>query len=181
MKWFGRKSGREGSRPVLARGQGAGAVLGEWPQSYEAQVRGLCGQSGGAAGGEDRRRGRGGRRGTEGAIGASVAGDRFVLLDRATLAIHDDLGAAGMTLNLMATGVGDAEPVATTIAVTGRSVTPPSPVALHAVPAPGGRMIRWTRRSCADGDGAMAPTPRSARAPNAISCKFVFPGSLTRS
>jgi HK97 family phage portal protein len=39
MKWFGRKSGREGSRPVLARGQGAGAVLGEWPQSYEAQVR----------------------------------------------------------------------------------------------------------------------------------------------
>ena len=39
MKWFGRKSGREGSRPVLARGQSAGAVLGEWPQSYEAQVR----------------------------------------------------------------------------------------------------------------------------------------------
>ena len=39
MKWFGRKSGRDASRPVLARGQGAGAVLGEWPQSYEAQVR----------------------------------------------------------------------------------------------------------------------------------------------
>ena len=36
MKWFGRKSGREGARPVLtssARG------IGEWPQQYEAQVR----------------------------------------------------------------------------------------------------------------------------------------------
>src|ERR1051325_3693640 len=39
MKWFGRKSGREGSRPVLARGQGTIGALGEWPQSYEAQVR----------------------------------------------------------------------------------------------------------------------------------------------
>ncbi len=39
MKWFGRKSGREGSRPVLARGAGMAAPLGEWPQSYEAQVR----------------------------------------------------------------------------------------------------------------------------------------------
>lgn len=39
MKWFGRKYGRDASRPVLARGQGAGAVLGEWPQSYDAQVR----------------------------------------------------------------------------------------------------------------------------------------------
>lgn len=41
MKWFGWKSaGREGSRPVLSR---AGVGLGEWPQSYEAQVReGYC-------------------------------------------------------------------------------------------------------------------------------------------
>ncbi|WP_404336190.1 phage portal protein [Sphingomonas sp. MMS12-HWE2-04] len=41
MRWFGRKSVREGVRPVLARG---GAVtLGEWPRSYEAQVRdGYC-------------------------------------------------------------------------------------------------------------------------------------------
>lgn len=39
MKWFGRKSGREGSRPVLARGAGSLSALGEWPQSYEAQVR----------------------------------------------------------------------------------------------------------------------------------------------
>ncbi len=47
MKWFGRRSGRDGSRPVLARG-GAGAVLwregggqaaGAWPQDYGGQVR----------------------------------------------------------------------------------------------------------------------------------------------
>lgn len=47
MKWFGRRSGRDGARPVLARG-GAGAVLwregsgpaaGGWAQGYEAQVR----------------------------------------------------------------------------------------------------------------------------------------------
>ena len=38
MKWFGRKSGREESRPALARGF-TGAVTGEWPRSYEAQVR----------------------------------------------------------------------------------------------------------------------------------------------
>lgn len=41
MNWFGRKSGRDGSRPALTRAHGA--ALGEWPQSYEAQVReGYC-------------------------------------------------------------------------------------------------------------------------------------------
>ncbi|UUL82107.1 phage portal protein [Sphingomonas qomolangmaensis] len=41
MKWFGRKAGREESRPVLA---GAHPLrLGEWPSGYEAQVReGYC-------------------------------------------------------------------------------------------------------------------------------------------
>ncbi len=37
MKWFGRKSARDGVRLPQARGY-AGA-MGEWPQSYEAQVR----------------------------------------------------------------------------------------------------------------------------------------------
>ena len=41
MKWFGRRAGRDESRPVLARG--SGAALGEWPRTYEAQVRdGYC-------------------------------------------------------------------------------------------------------------------------------------------
>ncbi|WP_294288250.1 phage portal protein [uncultured Sphingomonas sp.] len=38
MKLFGRKSGRDPSRPALARGPSGGAI-GEWPTSYEAQVR----------------------------------------------------------------------------------------------------------------------------------------------
>ncbi len=41
MKWFGKR--REASRPALARAHGGAAMLGEWPQSYEAQVReGYC-------------------------------------------------------------------------------------------------------------------------------------------
>ncbi|MGP7796953.1 phage portal protein [Sphingomonas sp. CLY1604] len=38
MRLFGWKGPREGARPALSRG-GAGVALGEWPQSYEAQVR----------------------------------------------------------------------------------------------------------------------------------------------
>lgn len=38
MKWFGRSTGREGSRPALSRG-GSGVTIGEWPRSYEAQLR----------------------------------------------------------------------------------------------------------------------------------------------
>lgn len=41
MKWFGTKAAAlEAGRPVLARAWGSGAVaLGEWPASYEAQLR----------------------------------------------------------------------------------------------------------------------------------------------
>jgi len=39
MKWFGWKAGRGASRPALSR-SGSVALIGEWPQSYEAQVRG---------------------------------------------------------------------------------------------------------------------------------------------
>ncbi|NWK98059.1 phage portal protein [Sphingobium lactosutens] len=41
MKWFGTKAAASGdARPVLARAWGSGAVaLGEWPASYEAQLR----------------------------------------------------------------------------------------------------------------------------------------------
>ncbi|MES2158391.1 MAG: phage portal protein [Pseudomonadota bacterium] len=40
MKWFGTKAAQGDARPVLARAWGSGAVaLGEWPSSYEAQVR----------------------------------------------------------------------------------------------------------------------------------------------
>ena len=40
MKFFGVKAARGGARPVLARAWGSGGVaLGEWPASYEQQVR----------------------------------------------------------------------------------------------------------------------------------------------
>ncbi len=40
MKFFGTKAARASARPVLARAWGSGAVaLGEWPASYEAQLR----------------------------------------------------------------------------------------------------------------------------------------------
>ncbi|NNM76659.1 phage portal protein [Sphingomonas sp. ID1715] len=39
MKWFGRKAGREGARPALSRGFGMAFGSGDWPRSYEAQVR----------------------------------------------------------------------------------------------------------------------------------------------
>lgn len=45
MKWFGWKAaGRESARPPLSRlGAGAGVAAGEWPRSWEAQVRdGYC-------------------------------------------------------------------------------------------------------------------------------------------
>lgn len=38
MKWFGFKSGRDGARPPLSR-VGTLTTFGEWPRSYEAQVR----------------------------------------------------------------------------------------------------------------------------------------------
>ncbi len=38
MKWFGRRTAQDAARPVLVRA-GTGIVTGEWPRSYEAQVR----------------------------------------------------------------------------------------------------------------------------------------------
>jgi HK97 family phage portal protein len=39
MKWFGRKAGRGAARPALTRGFGLAFGSGEWPRSYDAQVR----------------------------------------------------------------------------------------------------------------------------------------------
>jgi len=38
MRWFGRKGGGA-ARPALARVMAGAAIGGEWPRSYEAQVR----------------------------------------------------------------------------------------------------------------------------------------------
>lgn len=105
-----------------------------------------------------------GRRGTEDAIGTVAAGDRFVLIERDVLVALDGRGAAGATLRIMATGVADAEPVERAVTLTGRSVTPPAPVALRVEREAGGRLIRWTRRSRAGWrwlDGTDAPLGES--------------------
>lgn len=106
-----------------------------------------------------------GRRGTEEAIGAGLVGDRFVMIDAAALVTLDGLAGPGATMKVMATGVGDSDAVETDVVVTGRSVTPPAPVALHAEATPdGGRRVRWTRRSRVGWrwtDGADAPLGES--------------------
>ncbi|MCW3846430.1 phage portal protein [Sphingomonas sp. LB-2] len=38
MKWFGRKTGRDDARPALSRA-GVLSAFGEWPRSYDAQLR----------------------------------------------------------------------------------------------------------------------------------------------
>ncbi len=46
MKWFGRKAATDESRPALSRAWSTGLVpLGEWPQSYEAQLSAAIGQN----------------------------------------------------------------------------------------------------------------------------------------
>ncbi|QDX27385.1 hypothetical protein FPZ54_16145 [Sphingomonas suaedae] len=106
-----------------------------------------------------------GRRGTEEAIGTGVVGDRFVLIEAATLVTLDGLAGAGATVTIMATGVGDPDAVEAHVLVTGRSITPPAPVALRAErSAEGGCRLRWTRRSRVGwrwSDGADAPLGES--------------------
>ena len=103
-----------------------------------------------------------GRFGTEAALPAGV-GARFALLDGdAVRSIELPPGAIGRELRVLASGVGDAGgPVEARLAVTGRSVVPPAPVHLRAVPtADGGALVGWVRRSRMGWnwvDGADAP------------------------
>ncbi|UIJ45859.1 phage tail protein [Sphingomonas cannabina] len=103
-----------------------------------------------------------GRRGTEWATGAAVAGDRFVLLEPPTLTTIDlPAGSIGGTARVMASGVadGDAPPVAT-VPVTGASVRPPSPVHVTVRRSEEAMRLAWVRRSRAGWrwiDGADVP------------------------
>ncbi len=96
-----------------------------------------------------------GRRGTEGAV--AVVGDRFVLLEtEAVRTIDLPVAVLGREVRVMASGVGDDEPVEARCTVGGVSVVPPSPVHLRI----DGMMLRWTRRSRAGWrwiDGVDAP------------------------
>ncbi len=103
-----------------------------------------------------------GRRGTERA--AVAAGDRFVLLEaEAARAIDLPVSAIGRTVRVMASGVGDDEPVEARCTIGGASVLPPSPVHLRRE----GAMLRWVRRSRAGWrwiDGVDAPLGEEAEA-----------------
>ncbi|MES2095149.1 MAG: phage tail protein [Pseudomonadota bacterium] len=103
-----------------------------------------------------------GRRGTEWAIGGHGAGDRFVVLDAASVATIDlPVTALGSTVLLLASGIGDGDgPVAADCAVTGASIRPPAPAHLALRIAGGVSTVSWIRRSRAGFrwiDGADAP------------------------
>jgi len=103
-----------------------------------------------------------GRRGTDDAA-PQQAGDRFVLLDPASVRTIDlPASMVGTSVLVMASGIGDAdEPAPIEVANVGRSVAPPSPVAVRTDRGVDGAIrLRWTRRSRVGWgwlDGADAP------------------------
>lgn len=90
-----------------------------------------------------------GRRGTEAAIGTQAPGDAFVLIEADAIRTIDlPVAAIGQTVRVLASGVGDTEPVEARCVLGGRSVLPPSPVGLRvALSGNGDAAVRWIRRS----------------------------------
>lgn len=107
-----------------------------------------------------------GRWGTEDAIGAGHAGDRFVLIEAAAMRVCDGAANVGATLDVLGVGSGEPGEARADALVTGVSITPPSPVDLRAEPmGDGGMRLRWTRRSRAGWlwrDGSDAPLGEEA-------------------
>ncbi|WP_170841852.1 phage tail baseplate protein [Sphingomonas gellani] len=91
-----------------------------------------------------------GKGGTEAAVGTQRAGDRFVLIEEASVRLLDlPLSTMGTSVRVMASGVGDdaGGSIAETV-IVGTSVVPPAPVRLTAeLDEPGTLSIRWIRRS----------------------------------
>ncbi len=88
-----------------------------------------------------------GRRGSR--ARAQIAGAAFALIEDACIAtIAVPRARIGDTVRLLASGAGDAQPVAVTVSLSGASVAPPSPVRLRIEPrSDGGAAMRWVRRS----------------------------------
>ena len=109
-----------------------------------------------------------GVRGTEAAIGTQRAGDRFALVEADAIAPIDlPVSAIGRRLRILASGAGDeADPIEVSLAVTGASVAPPTPVHMSAtVAGDGGLTLHWVRRSRAGWswlDGADVPLVEEA-------------------
>ena len=90
-----------------------------------------------------------GRRGTEWAASAHVIGEDFALIEPGSLRMIDIPQGVGVgaTLTLLATGMGDEEPVAAAVVIEEEALRPPSPVHLAAAAAAGRIAISWVRRS----------------------------------
>lgn len=89
-----------------------------------------------------------GRGGTEAVIGNHQSGESFVLLDECPSALDPALVGSAPGTAIVATGLGDTEPVAAPIAMRGASLRPLSPVHPRVVrTAAGATELRWTRRA----------------------------------
>ena len=89
-----------------------------------------------------------GRAGTEGAISAHVANERFVLLDDAPVALDPIAVGASAYARIAAIGLADTAPVIVPIALPGVSLRPLSPV--HGAVekrGDGSLVLRWVRRA----------------------------------
>lgn len=89
-------------------------------------------------------------RGRRGSVAQEqAAGVAFALVERGCVAtIALPRARPGDTIRLLASGGGDATPVAVSVAPTGLSIAPPAPVRLRATRrADGGVDVQWVRRS----------------------------------
>ncbi|MCA1662648.1 MAG: phage tail protein [Novosphingobium sp.] len=89
-----------------------------------------------------------GRGGTEWAIAGHAAGERFVLIDDALVALDPAVVGDSASARIAALGLGDAEPVDAAIALPGVSLQPLSPV--HGAltqGGDGGLSLAWVRRA----------------------------------
>jgi len=90
-----------------------------------------------------------GRRGTEFAVPAHVAGESFALVDSSQLTpIEMPIETLGSQVSVRATGMADADARPVEMSVGGEALRPPSPVHLRAEHnADGGLRVTWLRRS----------------------------------
>ncbi|KQM57897.1 MULTISPECIES: GTA baseplate fiber-binding domain-containing protein [unclassified Sphingomonas] len=87
-----------------------------------------------------------GRRATEAAMATHRAGERFVLLDAATLRRIDGVGV-GTPVGVVATGIDAADVATATVTPNGEWLVPPAPVHLSITTDGDGPLLRWVRRT----------------------------------
>jgi hypothetical protein len=102
-----------------------------------------------------------GRRGTEWAIGAATAGDRFVLLAPGSFVQAALPSGVASGVRVMGAGIGDGDaPPEVAVPVSGASTAPPAPVHFRVRRVGGDVALSWVRRSRAGWrwvDGVDAP------------------------